>query len=256
VPIKRVATSSLNLRSEPLAKPSTLIVSLPFGHKVEVVGNATRMGWVNVRTSYNGKSLSGVTDGILRESLSAKKEDLLASAAIEWDRFKRGSGKEDTSPYYRYVGEMWRRRGQNLDGKNTSQPWSAACISFIIENAGYKRFKFAIAHSVYIHEAITARLASNDKKDFWGYRLSEHKPQVGDLVCRKRSSAAIDFDYAAKHDAYKSHTDIVVAIGSNYVDAIGGNVSNSVSITRYSLTPQGRLDPDGGRVFALLRNNN
>lgn len=257
MPIKHVASASLNMRTEPLAKPSTLIVSLPFGHKVEVYGTSPRDGWVNVRTNYNDKNLVGVADGsLLRAPLSSKKEVLLASAAIEWDRFKRGAGKEDHAPYYRYIGEMWKRRGQNLDGKNRSQLWSAACISFMVENAGYKRFKFATAHSVYIHEAITARLANNDKKDFWGFRLSEHKPQIGDLVCRKRSSAAIDFDFAAKHDDYKSHTDIVVAIGPNYVDAIGGNVSHSVSITRYGLNTQDRLDPDAGRVFAVLRNNN
>lgn len=122
MPIKHVASASLNLRSEPLAKPSTLIVSLPFGHTVEVQGASPREGWVNVRTIYNGRSLAGVTDGsLLREPLSTKKESLLASAAIEWDRFKRGAGKEDRAPYFRYIGEMWKRRGQNLDGKNTSQ---------------------------------------------------------------------------------------------------------------------------------------
>lgn len=79
---------------------------------------------------------------------------------------------------------------------------------------------------------------------------------IGDLVCRKRSSAKITYDVAKVRDDFQSHTDFVIATGAGFVDAVGGNVSNSVTVTRYPLTASGHLDDQGGRVFAVLRNNN
>jgi hypothetical protein len=251
-----VKAPSLNLRHTPLVKPETLIVSLPFGHPVDVQGDADRPGWKVVSTTYKGVVHHGVISGdFLRAPLSAAKENLLAAAAVEWDRFKRGEGKETVSPFDGFVGEMWQALGLGLDGDDTGQPWSAACISFIVRKAGYTKFKFATAHAVYINEAIVAR-QNNQARDYWGFRLNEHKPQIGDLICRKRTSAAINFDFAATHSEFKSHTDIVVAMEDGKVATVGGNVSNSVSITRYALTATGHVSADGGRVFAILRNNN
>ena len=85
--------------------------------------------------------------------------------------------------------------------------------------------------------------------------MNEEKPGIGDLIARRRTSATyIDYDYAADHDQYASHTDMIVAVGSGFVDAVGGNVSNSVSVTRYKTLASGFLDPQGGKVFALLQN--
>jgi hypothetical protein len=255
--IMHVNSSSLNLRTEPLIKPSTLIASLPFGHSVEVIGDANKQGWKTVTTQYKGIDLSGVISAaFLRAPLSNAKEALLATAAKQWDRFKRGAGKETESPFDAFVGEMWQSIGFNLSGDDVATPWSAACISFIVRSAGYVRFKHGASHSVYIHDAIKSRDANNAERDFWGYRINEHKPTFGDLVCRKRSSAKITYDFALENANFQSHTDIVVAVSSDFIDAVGGNVSNSVSITRYKLTPSGYLDGEGGRKFAVLRNNN
>jgi hypothetical protein len=250
-----VASKSLNIRSKPLVSPATLIASLPFGHKVKVLGAAEREGWVNAETTYQGKDISGVLSSAnLRVPESDAKEALLAVAAVEWDRFDRGAGKEHVAPYWQYVGEMWDAIGETLTGKNRDVPWSAACISFIVRRAGYKGFKFAAAHAKYIHEAVVARLNNDESKDFWAYRTSEQKPAIGDLVCRKRSTAKITYDTAKTRDDFLSHTDFVVAIGDGYVDAVGGNVSHSVSITRYALDGAGFLDGQGGRVFAVMKN--
>ena len=179
----RIGPAKLNLRTEPLVKPSTLIVALPFGHAVDVAGNSHRPGWKLVRSSYRGRDLSGHISGTyLRADESDAKEAALAAAATEWDRFDRGAGKETVVPYSDYVGEMWRKRGLPYDGTDTSKYWSAACISFILGNAGYRNFKFAIAHSKYINEAIVARETDDASRDFWGFRPSEHAPAIGDLV--------------------------------------------------------------------------
>ena len=55
--MKRIATKYLNLRREPLVKPSTLIVGLPFGHPVAVVKPSTRTGWFEVTTEYQNNEV-------------------------------------------------------------------------------------------------------------------------------------------------------------------------------------------------------
>lgn len=257
--IMHINSASANLRSEPLIKPSTVLASLPFGHPVDVTGDAPREGWKTVTSTYNNRNLSGVISAsLLRAPLSAAKESLLAAAAVQWDRFKRGEGKETKKPFFEFIGEMWRNldADSKLTGKNTDVFWSAACISFMVKNAGYTRFKQGSAHSIYINDAIDARENNRANRDYWGFRTTEHKPQHGDLVCRRRTGASITYDFAKKHSDFASHTDIVVAKGDGFVDAVGGNVSNSVSITRYKLTGSGFLDTKGGRIFAILRNNN
>ncbi|MEM6899812.1 MAG: DUF2272 domain-containing protein [Pseudomonadota bacterium] len=253
--MKHIGSKYLNLRTEPLVKPSTLIVGLPFGQPVSIKQPSTRSGWFEVDTTYQGNTLSGHISGrFLRDPISDMKEAALAVAAKEWDRFKRGKGKEYNSPYDGYVGEYWTARGYNWTGQDRDRYWSAACISWFYEKAGYKGFTFAVAHSKYINEAISAR-DTDDSRDFWGYRITEEQPQIGDLIARRRTSATyIDYDYAAGNDQFPSHTDMVVSIGDDYVDAVGGNVSNSVSITRYKTLASGKLDSRGGRVFALLQN--
>jgi hypothetical protein len=42
-------------------------------------------------------------------------------------------------------------------------------------------------------------------------------------------------------DAFKSHTDIIVSVSPDFVLAIGGNVNESVNITRYEKTASGFL---------------
>ncbi len=253
--LKHIRTKYLNLGTEPLVKPSTLIVGLPFGHPVSIDGPSNRDGWFKVSTDYQGKRKSGHISGrFLRDPLSDKKETVLAVAAAEWDRFDRGSGKEYESPYDKYVGEYWKARGLSCTGKNRERYWSAACIFWFYEKSNYGGFTFSVAHAKYINEAIVAK--DNDKsRDFWGYKVDHEKPQIGDLIARRRTSATyLDYDYAARHDEFPSHTDMVVATGDGFVDAVGGNVSNSVSITRYETLDSGYLNSKGGRIFALLQN--
>ena len=253
--MKHINAKYLNLRTEPLVKPSTLIVGLPFGHPVSISGSSTRNGWFKVSTEYQGKKQSGHISGIfLRDSLSEKKEAALDIAAAEWDRFDRGTGKEYASPYYKYVGEYWEARGHSYTGKDRKRYWSAACISWFFEKSGYSGFMFSVAHAKFINEAIVAK-DKDESRDFWGYKVDQETPQIGDLIARRRTSATyLDYDYAEKHDKFPSHTDMVVAIGDGFVDAVGGNVSNSVSITRYKTLKSGYLDSNGGRVFVLLSN--
>jgi hypothetical protein len=74
--------------------------------------------------------------------------------------------------------------------------------------------------------------------------MFEHQPQLGDLIARLREGA-INFEQAAASDAFKSHTDIFVAVHADAILIIGGNVSDSISVTRYAKTGSGYLSEAG-----------
>jgi hypothetical protein len=153
------------------------------------------------------------------------------------------------------IGDMWNALELPHTGRD-DLPWSAAFISYVVRHVatkynGYDAFVYAASHSVYIHDAI--KRANVSTAPFHGFRLFERKPQIGDMVARSREDV-ISFEQAATSDAFKSHTDIIVAVHADGVYAIGGNVSNSVNVTQYAKTAAGYIDEKGG-VFALLVNN-
>jgi hypothetical protein len=256
--VEHVDVEALNLRSEPRVAPANRIAVLHLCQPVERLGAAEVEGWVRIAAAVEGQRREGfVSERFLRPAAAEAREALVAQAIAEWLRFEKGLGKEQVDPYAGYVGEMWRAIGLDLDGRDRDVPWSAAAISWMVRNAGehfpqYRGFRFAAAHARYIHDAIVRRNAGDGAAPFWGFRLHERRPQLGDLVCRWRETPR-DFDDAAVQDSFKSHCDIVVRITADDVLAIGGNVAQSVSITRYQLTQTGFLGEEGG-VFAHLVN--
>jgi len=249
-----VDLEALNLRSAP--DESTLanrIGILHLGQPVKEIGPASAVGWVEIDAEINGATKRGVVkgeiDGLpsLREPVSTAREALVAEAIKEWLRFEKGQGLEHHDPFFKFVGEMWEAIGQHLDGKDRDVPWSAATISFMVRHAGsafpkYKNFKFAAAHARYIHDSVVQRKAGNMQAPFWGFRLHEKKPEIGDIVGRWRVTRR-DFSDAESSDDFKSHTDIIVSVRPDFVLAIGGNVRQSVNITRYAKTGAGFLAP-------------
>ncbi len=250
----KVKTDSLNLRRSPEIKDGTIITSLPFAQAVEVIeGNQANRFW-EVTTIVNGSVLKGfVSAAFLRQPVSAAKEALISAAVKEWLRFEQGDKKEHQDPQYKYIGEYWSKIGLNLNGRNRDIPWSAAFISFVARAAGYNDFKFDAAHSTYVYNAVDKRKSNITAAPFWGFKINEHKPQLGDLVCRWGINPITSID-SLPSGGFKSHCDIVVEIRDTEVRTLGGNVSDSVSITAYSLNSGGFLKPDNN-VYGILRNN-
>lgn len=255
-----VDVAALNFRSEPHVHPDTRLGTVYLCQQISNVEAASEEGWVSCVADVNGETRDGfVSAKYLREPLTENRENLVASVHREWMRFARGTGKEHHDPYYKYVGEMWQEIGLNLDGTDRDTPWSAAAISFMVKKAGsaYDGFKFAAAHSKFVHHAINARIEDDESVPFWGFRLDEVQPEIGDIICRDNPeyAPAVDFDVAKSQSSYRSHTDIIMQIDStnSKILAIGGNVSHSVKIAEYDLT-HGDFAADTKHTFALLKN--
>jgi hypothetical protein len=122
-------------------------------------------------------------------------------------------------------------------------PWSAVFVSWCVKQAGATaaEFKFAAAHSVFVHEAI--KNAINAAGVFHGLDTTTHPPGVGDIVQNNRGGTKHDFAFARTHRNYTSHSAIVTEIGQDaaggFAVTIGGNEGNSIRQTLVRLTPAG-----------------
>lgn len=186
--------------------------------------------------------------------LANREWEFFGKQEFDIDRKKIRDGMDETEDgFWQRVGIYWHDgTGKNLTGKNDDFPWSATFISYIMRIAGAgDRFKFSAQHSVYIREAIKARQKGNKKYGFWGFRLSERAPEVGDLVCYSRQSG-ISFDTQSAN--YASHADVVVSKSDKAIQVIGGNVGNSVSLKALKIDNKGVLTDKNHKWFAVLQN--
>ncbi|MBY3383207.1 DUF2272 domain-containing protein [Rhizobium laguerreae] len=164
--------------------------------------------------------------------------------------------KEAEAEWAKKIGEYW-SFGVNIsgiDGTNTDHPWSAAFISWIMRSVRNNEtlFRYSSRHAVFISQAIRQRLAGVEAS-FWGHRLNEHRPRVGDIVCYARESG-VDYDHQKSGD-YDGHSDIVVQVEESLIWVIGGNVGNSVTKRPLELDLNGYVKPgivSGELLFAIL----
>ncbi|WP_050886787.1 DUF2272 domain-containing protein [Bradyrhizobium sp. ORS 285] len=189
-----------------------------------------------------------------------------ALALGEWQKFGRQtydlSGhathvghKEGETPYYQYIGDYWSFGVKNdtLTGLD-DVPWSAAFISWVMRKAGAgDRFHYSPQHSIYIFRAKNDLRLGTPNAGYYCYQLREMKPKVGDLVCWARR-AGIDYEHQNGGD-YPGHCDLVVEVGANEVQVVGGNVGNSVTKRPLALNAGGFLEPivqGGENLFGLM----
>ncbi len=124
-----------------------------------------------------------------------------------------------------------------------SVPWSAVFVSWCVKQAGATgtEFKFAAAHSVFVHQAI--RNAINGEGVFHGLDITVHPPAVGDIIQNNRNGTTFNFAHARTHRNYQSHSAIVVETGTDtngrYALTIGGNEGNSIRRTIVPLNSAG-----------------
>ncbi|NML47461.1 DUF2272 domain-containing protein [Ramlibacter sp. G-1-2-2] len=132
-------------------------------------------------------------------------------------------------------------------------PWSAAFISHVMKTAGFARTEFAFSdsHADYVQAAFAAGAEeAAGRPASYAFRacdVTTTTPRAGDLLCATRANTADvkRFDALAAALAARApgqpfpmHCDLVVrsdAGGDAKVETIGGNVIQSVTLSRMTL---------------------
>jgi hypothetical protein len=183
------------------------------------------------------------------------------------------NGRPESDPAVLPLLEAYGRAGNNANpaawaasaAANTTA-WSAGFISFCVQEAERAAgipgdpFGRSTLHAAYARAAKQNRVGKAFANPFWLHRLTEVKPEVGDLLCRNRSgSSAITFDNLQGNEA--SHVDIVTEVVSpTQLLACGGNrggggltvVEAPVTLTDGFVTATSNSQA-AGTYFAVLR---
>jgi hypothetical protein len=128
--------------------------------------------------------------------------------------------------------------------------WSAAFISWVMRKAGAgSAFKYAASHSTYFAAARKNR-AENNANPFKAYRPTEIAPRPGDLICNWRDKP-VTYDSVRPGDP--GHCDVVVAVKSDHLLAIGGNKGSNgtVLMVKVPIDARGRLK--GAKFYGIIR---
>jgi hypothetical protein len=124
------------------------------------------------------------------------------------------------------------------------RPWSAAFVSWLVRSAdlGGSDFPATVLHWDYIQRFRSpGRFATRDPRSY--------APRVGDLVCTARDETIDGFD-ALRPGPY--HCDLVVAAQPGAIEAIGGNLGDTVASTRFDTDARGLLLALPGRPWAAV----
>ncbi len=220
--------------------------------------------------TWSGRSL-----GAPPPSKPGVRQAIVNRAKAEWQFFGRqtvvirgpdesiphvGNWEDDGRVYSDRVNLYWRAAGKpSLDGMDCKDPWSAAFISWVMENSGVPRSQFppASAHWVYLANLIDQ--APYPGRWFVPRRVQDYSPEPGDLICASRGLTRPEtfngYTSPSQLAGYNTHCDLVVEKSGQTVDAIGGNVRNSVSRTTLELDGQGHLRPVPRRPWFVIMQN-
>ena len=203
------------------------------------------------------------------------RQAMISHATLEWEFFGRqtvvlkgteesiphvGAWEDDDSRISRRVNTYWRAVSKpELDGMDCAEPWSAAFTSWVMQSAGVPESQFlrSSSHGIYLASMIDQ--AGDPGRWFVPRRIMDYSPQPGDLICASRGTTRPrtinGYTSASALNGTSTHCDLVVTKTPRTLEAIGGNVRNSVSRTTLELDSQGRLQPAPRRPWFLIMEN-
>jgi hypothetical protein len=171
-----------------------------------------------------------------------------------------GAWEDDDSRYSSRVNAYWRAVGKsNLYGTDCRQPWSAAFIGWVMGGAGVpdSQLRRSPAHWIYLSSAIDQ--SRYPGRYFVPRRITDYSPNPGDLICAyrggSRPSSRGGYTSARGVSGKPTHCDLVVKKNGRTLEAIGGNVRNSVSKVTLELDGSGRLQKVPRRPWFLILEN-
>lgn len=139
-----------------------------------------------------------------------------------------------------------------LRAASVDTPWSAAFISHVMQVAGFSsaEFAFSDSHVDYVRAALATSAAEAQggaaTHAFRACDVATTPPRPGDLLCATRGSTARIATFGALPAAlaarpvelgFPMHCDLVVRAdaGGGTLEVIGGNVADSVTLSRMTL---------------------
>jgi hypothetical protein len=192
----------------------------------------------------------------------------------EWTRFGRStvvygghvggyvnrSGlNEHSEPLSSRVGDYWGSCGHpEWNGNTRGRPWSGAFVSWVMRQSGASSFPTAGRHGQYLASLYDQEFRGHSSA-FLLHAPGEYAPKPGDLVCA--GTAGPSWRYASPAMAHRridntaSHCDVVTDVRGGFIQAVGGNVKNSVTMSLYPTDGRGRLAPTPGKLWMLVVEN-
>lgn len=154
------------------------------------------------------------------------------------------------------IRDYWRSVGKGrLSGYDCSAPWSAAFISWLMQEAGVpsEQFPPTAAHRVYLNHLLQE---SEEVTKLKPQTILQYQAKPGDLLCATRgSNPSPALDALPLQVSGGLHCDLVVANDGKTLQLIGGNVRNSVSKTIITLSPEGYVIPTRKRPWFIIIEN-
>lgn len=161
---------------------------------------------------------------------------------------------EDNPILAEQIRQYWEDLGKTFLG--TDVYWSAVFVSWCVKRASEDAavapvgFVFARRHSQFCFRAI--KNAQDGTGFFWGRRIEQYAPKVGDIIQNNQPGEHFDFDYAAAHEKYASHSAIVVEASDSEIATIGGNEHNSIGKVTIQLDSHGRIKQRNSQSFISI----
>jgi len=167
---------------------------------------------------------------------------------------------EDESSYSQRINQYWRAVGMpERTGRNCEQAWSAAFVSWVMATAGVPKERFPPSEAHWIYLAQIIRNADGPEPSFVPRPIHDYTPRPGDLICASRGASItppfVQPPFLETIEHTKLHCDIVVGKHGRTLEAIGGNVRNSVSKNILKLDRKGHLQPIARRPWFLVIEN-
>ena len=170
----------------------------------------------------------------------------------------RAGVTERSEPLSSKIGDYWGSCGHpNWDGR-TSKPWSGAFVAWTMAHSGIPASEFPRdgRHGGYLSALYDRQQQRGGRAPFVLHAPNEYSPKPGDLVCTGSSGPTwrhADSRTARRRiDGAASHCDIVTDVRGGYVQAIGGNVKNSVTMSLFPVDSRGRLVPFAGKTWFMV----
>jgi hypothetical protein len=169
----------------------------------------------------------------------------------------RSGVSERSEPLASKIGDYWGSCGHpGWNGRTSSKPWSGAFVAWVMSRSGVGAGDFPRDGR---HGGYLASLYDRQHKSRAAFALhapNEYSPRPGDLVCT--GTAGPSWRHADPRTARRridntaNHCDVVTGVRGGYVQAIGGNVKNSVTMSLYPVDSRGRLTPVSGKTWLLV----